>query len=301
MRRTAAPKRILDRRVEPVRVDLLQREGLHRLHGVQRFVGDAAGVGDAVLRRARKPAHAAAQHDQRHDDHRDQHHQDRPVSLRLVTRQHHEAADQREGGAQRDRKVDARDRLHQRRVRRQAREHLADAGDLEERRVHADDARVDGRAQVGHDALAEPAHEVEAQRREHAEDRRRRQERDEVLVDRVAALRRDPVVDQVTQRDRQGQHRGGCHQQGEERQHQDAAVGAQVRHQRPQGAERTRLRAVCGDAHCACTSRLRTLPSVICQRIGSTSGASLRSTHASSAGSGSNSNDFAPGPGCSPQ
>ena len=48
-------------------VQLLEREGLHRLDGVERFAGQARGIGDAILRIARQPPHAPAeqQHGQR--------------------------------------------------------------------------------------------------------------------------------------------------------------------------------------------------------------------------------------------
>ena len=61
----------------------------------------------------------------------------------------------------RDRDTDARDRLHERRIGREPRQHLARARDLEERRVHANDVGVHGVAHVGDDALAEPRDEID--------------------------------------------------------------------------------------------------------------------------------------------
>ena len=141
--------------------------------------------------------------------------------LQARDRQHHQAPDDRDHRAQRDRQADAGDGLHQRGVGGQARQHLAGARDLEEGRVHADHARVHGRAQVGDDALAEPGDEVEAQRGKHAEHCGGRQEREEIAVDGVGAAGRHALVDQVAQRHRQREHRGRGHQQCDERQQQD--------------------------------------------------------------------------------
>ena len=104
--------------------------------------------------------------------------------------QQHQRADQLDRRAQRDRQVHAGDGLHQRRVGRQPRQHFAGARDFEERRIHAHDAAVDVRAQVGDDALAQPGDEIEAQRGEHAEHRGRAEERDEVEIDGRAILHR---------------------------------------------------------------------------------------------------------------
>ena len=76
--------------------------------------------------------------------------------------------------------------LHGGRVRREARQHLAGARDLEEGRVHANDARVHRVAEVGDDALAEPHDEIEPQRRKRAEHDGGREKCDEVAIDRCS-------------------------------------------------------------------------------------------------------------------
>jgi hypothetical protein len=82
---------VLDRRAEAVGVQGLEREGLHRLDGVQRLVGEAAGVGDAVLRGARELAHAPPEDDERHDQQRNQHDDD-GGELQARHREHDQAA-----------------------------------------------------------------------------------------------------------------------------------------------------------------------------------------------------------------
>ncbi len=64
--------------------------------------------------------------------------------------------------AQRNREVDPRDRLNQRGIGGQAGQDFAGARDLEEARIHAHDAPIDGLAQVRDHALAEPGHQIEA-------------------------------------------------------------------------------------------------------------------------------------------
>ena len=131
---------ILDRLAVALAVQRLERERLHGLDRVERFAGEAAGVGDAILRLPRQRAQPAADDDQRHDHQRNQQ-QDHAGERRAGRDQQHQCADQLNRRAQRDRQIHAGDRLHQRRVGRQSRQHFAGARHFEERRVHADDAR----------------------------------------------------------------------------------------------------------------------------------------------------------------
>ena len=105
------------------------------------------------------------------------------ASLRLVSSSSTSEPRKLTVGAQQDRQTDAGQRLDQRGVGSQAREHLAGLGDLEERRVHADHAVIDGAAQVGDHALADPVHQVHAQAGERGEHRGGRQQQQEIAVD----------------------------------------------------------------------------------------------------------------------
>ena len=110
--------------------------------------------------------------------------------VRVGDDQHRQRADAHHRVAQAHRQARADDRLHQRRVGGQARQHLAGLRRLEELGALPDDVGVDRVAQVGGDALAEPAHHVEARRREHAERHADREQREEVA--RAAPSRARP-------------------------------------------------------------------------------------------------------------
>ena len=57
LRADRGAKAVLDRlRVAPA-LQLLEREGLHGLDGIERLIDQAAGIGDPILRRARQPSH----------------------------------------------------------------------------------------------------------------------------------------------------------------------------------------------------------------------------------------------------
>ena len=64
-------ERVLDRLAVALRMQRFEREGLHGLDCVQRFAGQAAGVGDAILRLARQRAQPAPESDQRAHHQRD--------------------------------------------------------------------------------------------------------------------------------------------------------------------------------------------------------------------------------------
>ncbi len=175
---------------------------LHGLHGVDGLAGERARVGDAILRIARQPPQLPPEHDQRADD--DRHQQDDHQGQRRArVDEHDERPEQRQHRAQRDRDADTGDRLHERRIGRQPRQDFARPRDLEERRVHANDFCVHGVAHVRDDALAEPSHEIEPQRRKHAEHDGRSEKEDEVPVDRGRVAHGQPFVDEVADRDRQ--------------------------------------------------------------------------------------------------
>jgi hypothetical protein len=115
------------------------------------------------------------------------------------------------------------------------RQHLARARDFEERRVHANDARVDVGTNVRDHAFTKPRYQIEAQGREHPERHGGREKRDEVEIDRRAILYDHALVDDVAKRERQHEQRRRRDQQRAECKHEDAAVTADVW---PQGAQR---------------------------------------------------------------
>ena len=65
-------KAVLHCRGIALALQFLERERLYRLYGVERFIDQAAGVGDPVLGSARQASHPAAHHDHRHDHYRHQ-------------------------------------------------------------------------------------------------------------------------------------------------------------------------------------------------------------------------------------
>ena len=100
-------ERVFDAAGEVAPVAIFVAVGLHGADLVQRFVEERADVADAVLRRARQLAHAAAEQDDRHDD--DRHageHEQRELEARQ--REHHEAADHQQRVADRHRRCSSR-------------------------------------------------------------------------------------------------------------------------------------------------------------------------------------------------
>ncbi len=243
MRRTAvlkarsvdSPKRRASR--------LLLKVALHHRHRVQHLGGDRARVGDPVLAGAREAAHAPADVDRRqHDQHQDRQHLRH--HHRVGDDQHGHRADAHHRVAQAHREARADDGLHQRRVGGQARQHLAGLRGLEELGALPDDVRIDGVAQVGRDPLAQPAHHVEAGRREQAEGDADAEQGDEVLAQRhqprAGVAADEALVDQAAQRHRKDQRaRRGEHEE-QHRQRDPAAVGAQEGQQARERADVSR-------------------------------------------------------------
>ena len=194
-------ERALHRVAKALRVQVLERERLNGLNRVDGLSRERARVREAILRVSRESPQAPAEHQERRDDERHHHHDDQREAQARRDQQH-ERADQRDDRPQCDRDPVAGDRLHERRVRREPRQHLAGARDLEESRVHADHARVDRVANVGDDALAEPRNHVETQRRERSERDCGREERDEIGIDRRGVADGETLIDQETQSDR---------------------------------------------------------------------------------------------------
>jgi hypothetical protein len=137
-------------------LDRLTRICLHRVHGVERFVGDRCGIRDAVLVRARQPLLAPAGEDDRQDDERN-HEPGVAGKARTRSDQHHGAADCGHDAAQCDRNARADDGLHEFGIGAEARDQLANACALVEGLIERKQMRIKAPAQIGNDALSEQA------------------------------------------------------------------------------------------------------------------------------------------------
>jgi hypothetical protein len=122
------------------------------------------------------------------------------------------------------------DGLDQRGVGREARQHLAGLRGLEEHRALLEHTAVDRVADVRRHAFAQPAHRIEARRREKPQRHGHREEGAEVLAQRhgLGALVGvdQAAVNQAAQGDRKSQRGDGCHHQKEGRQGDLDPVGA---------------------------------------------------------------------------
>ncbi len=113
--------------------------------------------------------------------------------------------------------------------------------DLEELRALADDVGIDRVAQVGGDALAEPAHHVEARGREDAERDADREQGEEMLAQRHHPRGRiggdEALVDQRLERDRKDQRADRGQHEEQPREGNPAAVRSKEREQPGEGPD----------------------------------------------------------------
>ena len=219
-------ERVLGRGVEALRLARLLRVALHDRNRIQDLGRDRARIGDAVLARATELANAPAEVQRRqHDEHQDAEHLRHHV--RVGDDQHRHRAEPHHGVAQAHAQARSDDRLHEGGVGGQPRQHLAGLRGLEELGALLDDMRVDGVAQVGGDALAEPGDHVKARGRKHAECGADGEQREEVLAQghypRTWVARHEALVDQGLQRDRKHQ-RADCREHEKQNGQRDAAA-----------------------------------------------------------------------------
>ena len=220
---------------------------LHHRDLAQHLGGDGAAVGHAVLAGAAELAHAAAeiqagQHHQHQDAQHLHHHPG------VGPDQRGQGAGAHHQGAQAHAQAAADHALHQGGVGGQAAEHLAGLGAFEELGALPQHVRVDGVAQVGGDALAQPADDVEARCREAAQRGGHAEQGDEVLAQlhhpRPGFGRHQALVDQGLQG--QGKSQGAHRRQHQEHpgQRHRAAVRADEGQQPRERARRAPRRAV---------------------------------------------------------
>ena len=171
--------------------------------GVQHFACDALVSAmrswlARESRRTRRPISIAGSDDQRDDPDDGQHHS------RVGRDQHRDAADEQHGVAQAHRDAGADRGLDDRRCRWSAATALRRSSAISKNcRALRQHVGVDGAAQVGRHALADPGHHEEARGGEDAERGRHDEERaevaadrDQLLADSAAVGKRQPVVDE---------------------------------------------------------------------------------------------------------
>ena len=197
---------LLDPHAEAAALVRLAAERLHRAHRADGFVDVGGDVGDLVLAQPRQTPHAAAEEDQRqHDAQHDQEHH--ASQLRAGDRQQDRAANQQQQVAQRHRRGGAEDRLQHGGVGDQPRQDLTRPGGLEEGRAEADDVAVDGAADVGDDALADPRDEEVAAVAGGGEQGDNAEHDDQRLVEQRRNGAAKALVDQPAQPEAEGEHR----------------------------------------------------------------------------------------------
>ena len=139
----------------------LVRVGLHRADFVDRLVDVSAGIGDAVLARARKPAHAASeQNDRQQHDRQSGEHQQR--ELDAGQHQQDQRTHAEDDIAQGEREARADDALQHRRVVGEPGNHFPRARDFEEARRERQQVIEHLPAKIRGDPLADPRHVIEA-------------------------------------------------------------------------------------------------------------------------------------------
>ena len=225
----------LDRAREARRFALFLPERLDDLHRAQLFGRRRADVGDAILARPRDILQAAAEQDDRHDDHRDAE-QDAAGQLGRQGEQIGDAADPHHHVAQRHRHGGADDLFDDRGVRRHPRGDFGRAVFLEKAGGEAEQVALHRLADVGDGAFAQPADEIEAQRGGERQRQDDAVEQAEMRRD-VAAAGDKAAVDHFLELpgDRQRRERGDAERDRGDDQLQ--RVGAGIMPDHPQAAE----------------------------------------------------------------
>jgi hypothetical protein len=186
-------------------VGVLVRIRLRGADLVDRLVDVGGDVGDAVLAGARQTPHAAAE-DEDGNEGRGHAEQDEGGELPAGDEQHHRRAHHHQRVAHEHRDAEADHLLQERGVVGQARDHVAGALGLEERRVETEDVVEHRLAQVGDDALAGAHHQVEAEPggdREHPGDADHRRQR---LVEQLRRAAAEAGIDDVLEALTERQH-----------------------------------------------------------------------------------------------
>ena len=199
-----------DRGAEPCRLAVFLGKGLDDLDGAEHLGDHRTDAGDAILAGFRHVADPAPEPDDRQDgDRDDQQHQ--RSQFRRLDRHIGDATDAHHGVAQRHRGARRDDLFDDCGVAGQPRGNLGGAVFFKEHRIEGQQMRLYGLAQIGDDALADPADEIEPERRGDAHQHDDAEHAPEIRGDRagVRALGKAVVDDQLQPlRDRQrGQRR----------------------------------------------------------------------------------------------
>ncbi len=239
-------ERLLDGAAEIFAVDVLMREGLNRLHGVEGFARACTRIGNAILASAAQRAHPPSEDDQRH--HQQQHRAtDEDRQLHADDEHEGKTAHERHDIAHGNGDGRADHGLNERRVGGQPREDLARARHLEEGRRETDHVIEYRFADVGDHALAEPRHVIETQGRGTCPGGDGYEKRQKIQVEARDGRRDEAVVDDVAGQECQNQCRRRRKDQRSHRSGDPPAIGIEKRQNTAQRPERPAFGPPLGD------------------------------------------------------
>ena len=186
-------------RGEALIVDLLMRESLYDLNGVETFHSEGARIRKPVLRRTREAPDPAPEDDERQENGRNgEKHEARKIGARR--RHHRRRAEEQKHVAKRYRRRGTDHRLDERGVGGEARQHLARTRELEEGRREFQNVFVNVPPEIRDNPLAKPAYEEEPRRARNAEHQGDDDQGEEILVDESCILAAEAVVDHAAAR-----------------------------------------------------------------------------------------------------
>jgi hypothetical protein len=236
-------KRALDPAGKRPLVLRLVIERLHHLDVAQGLAGIAAHFGKRVLAAPGKLPHAPAEQD--HRRHHERHAgDDDQRQLGVGDEQQHQATDEHERVAQRDGHRRADHGLQERGVGGDARLDLGGLIGLEERRVQPDQVVEHGQADVGADPLADPGHEVEAQKRAQGQHHHQQCEQADGLHQHVRRAGSETFIDHQAHALADGQGDAGRDDQSDAGEHHLTNIRAQKSQCRSEAAEAARWGSV---------------------------------------------------------
>ena len=167
--------------IKPLGFKLLLAITLHRGNGVEHLGSDSARIGHPVLAGAAEFAHAFAEKDRRqHHQHQNAQHLGHHIGV--GENQHAHGTHAHHGIAQTHGETGAHHGLNERGVGGQARQHFAGLCAFKKLRTLTQHMGIHRIAQIGGDALAQPAHHVKPGGGKHTQGRTHRKERQEMFA-----------------------------------------------------------------------------------------------------------------------